>query len=330
MLGKLRKVHPAPAATYKSNRPKSNRGRKKVEYDPKDTDRQTMVILVCGETGVGKTYRNIKEIERYMKGDPEKGHKGRKVLIFDVNDDDYPKYKAVNPQHIGALTEIRARRIRPFKKDGKLMTIDEKRAVVDRMVTFYKNGLIVLEDIDKYLAGAKGQTVIGLLTTYRHTGLDIMISHQSLAKITTTEFQNCTWLRIHKQVDDISRYRERIPNYFLVRIATLIVEEQYDLANMRFRSGLISEEEYNRQKSFFVYVDMRKLRIRGCSRAAFMRACKRYLDTEGNGQVKRLMMERDNNDEVIYKTRNEAIVKLIGRYMRYHEDNMQSPIKEAA
>lgn len=265
-----------------------------------------------------------------MKDDPVTGRKGRKVLIFDVNDDDYEIYRTVNPQHIGALTNIMARRIRPLKSNGQLMTIDEKRDMVDRIVQHYKNGLIVLEDIDKYLTGAKGQSIVGLLTTNRHSGLDIMISHQSLGKVTTTEFQNCTWLRIHKQVDDISRYRNRIPNYSLVRIATLIVEEQYDLANIRLRLRWCTEEEYKRHKSFFVYVDMRKLKIRGCSKAAFIRACKKYIDTEGNSQVKRLMMERDNNNELIYQSRNEAVVKLIGNYLRYYDENFESPLKAAA
>ena len=137
-----------------------------------------------------------------------------------------------------------------------------------------------------------------------------LISHQSIAKITTTEFQNCTWLRLHKQVDDVTRYRNRIPNYFLVRIATIIVEEQYLIGNIRF----------------FVYVNMRKLKLRGCSREAYIRACKKYLDTEENGMIRRMMMERDFYGRLIYKNRNEVVVKLISELLRYHELSYQSPI----
>lgn len=289
-----------------------------VEYAPfqglvvvsKQDERQPMLMLVCGETGVGKTFRNILEIENYLRDNPAQGRKGRKVLIFDVNDDDYECYATVDPGHIRKLSVIRARRIRPLTRCGDTMSVEEKRDMVERMVKQFTNGLLVLEDLDKYMTGAKGQTIVGLLTTNRHHGLDIMISHQSIAKITTTEFQNCTWLRLHKQVDDVTRYRTRIPNYFLVRIATLIVEEQYLLGNLRY----------------FVYVNMRKLRLRGCSVQAYIRACKKYLDTEENAMIRRMMLERNFRGQLAYKNRNEVVVKLIGELLRYHDQNKQSPI----
>jgi hypothetical protein len=274
--------------------------------------RQPLLMLVCGETGVGKTHQNKKEIENYLKPDPGIKRIGRKVLIFDVNDDDYECYLTVDPKYIRNLKNIAARRIRPITSCGETMSIEEKRDMVERMVKQFTNGLLVLEDLDKYMTGAKGQTIVGLLTTNRHSGLDIMISHQSIAKITTTEFQNCTWIRLHKQVDDVSRYRNRIPNYFLVRIASLIVEEQYLIGNIRF----------------FVYINMRKLQIRGCSETAFIRACKKYIDTEENSMIKRMMLERDFQGRLLYKNRNEVVVKLILELLRYHELNKNSPLVE--
>jgi hypothetical protein len=272
--------------------------------------RQPMLMLVCGETGVGKTYRNIQEINHYLKDHAPTGREGRKVLIFDVNDDDYECYPTVDPDHIMRLKQIRARRIRPIKTNGEQMSIEEKRDMVDLLVKQFTIGLLVLEDLDKYMTGAKGQSIVGLLTTNRHSGLDIMISHQSIAKITTTEFQNCTWLRLHKQVDDVTRYRDRIPNYFLVRIATLIVEEQYHVGNIRY----------------FVYVNMRKLRLRGCSQSAYIRSCKKYLDTEENGMIRRMMLERDYSGNLLYKNRNEITIKLITELLRYLELSDKSPL----
>lgn len=154
-----------------------NTKRNPVAYSKAELERQPMLILVCGETGVGKTYRNIIEIKRYMKGDTTTGRKGRKVLAFDVNDDDYPNFKTVKINLLQNLTAIRARRIRPLTKEGRTMSIEEKRDTVQEMVNRFKNGLLVLEDLDKYMVGAKGQSIVGLLTTNRHNGLDIMISH---------------------------------------------------------------------------------------------------------------------------------------------------------
>jgi hypothetical protein len=285
--------------------------------------RQPMLILVCGETGVGKTFRNFQEFRKYLRGNPAQGKKGRKILVFDVNDDDYPQFPTVSVKHIHLLKSIRPRRIRPIKEDGRNMSTEEKRDVVELMVNEFKDGLLVLEDLDKYMVGAKGQSVVGLLTTNRHNKLDIMISHQSIAKITTTEWQNCTWLRLHHQVDDVSRYESRIPNFFVVRIATYIVDEQYEMANDAFAHGLIDEKEYKQRKSFFVYVNMRKLKIRGCSVNAFIRACKKYIDSHGQKRIRDLLQEKDLYDKPIYKNKLAVMVKIIRDLMRLFEDNYQ-------
>ena len=295
-----------------------------------DMERQPMLTVVCGETGVGKTFRNVIEIYQYLEDNPSIGKKGRKVLIFDVNDDDYPMFSTVSPDHLRKLKNIQARRIRPLTKDGRNMTIEEKRELVEKMVNQFKEGLLVLEDLDKYMTGAKGQTVVGLLTTNRHNGLDILIGHQSIAKVTTTEWQNCTCLRLHQQVDDIHKYRDRIPNYFLVRIASFIVEEQYDLANQLWSDGKIAKYTYKKQRSFFVYIDMRRLKISGCSQQAFIRAAKKFVDAEQQRKIKMMLLERDHKDKPLYKNRKEATIKLITNLLRHHESNRESPVQQAA
>lgn len=283
-------------------------------------DRQPMLMVVVGETGVGKTYRTIQEIKVYVKDNPKTKKKGRKVLIFDVNDDDYTRYITVDPHRVKEFKAVRIRRIRPITRTGKLMTLTEKRQVVETIVADFTNGLIVLDDLDKYMVGAKGQEVVGVLCANRHSDLDILISHQSISKITTTEWQNITWLRVHKQVDDISRYRSRIPNYALVRIATFIVEEQYSLVNENFGKGLIDENEFLIRKSFFVYVDMRRLKVKGCSQATFIRAAKKYIDQEENKKIKLLLQETTIDNQPKYKNRKEVVLKMINEKLRFHEE----------
>lgn len=304
---------------------KGRRKNKKAKKQP-DTvltkemvDRQPMLMVVCGETGVGKTYRTVQEIKKYVKDNHSTKKKGRKVLIFDVNDDDYTRFITIDPNHVKDFQEVRIRRIRPITRTGRMMTLTQKREVVERIVAEFKGGLIVLEDIDKFMVGAKGQEVVGVLCANRHSDLDILISHQSIAKITTTEWQNMTWLRLHKQVDDISRYRNRIPNYPLVRIATFIVEEQYNLANEAFEKQLINEKDFQIRKSFFVYLDMRRLKIRGCSKAAFIRATKRFIDQEENKKLKLLLQETTMDEKPKYKNRKAAVFHLITQKMRYHQ-----------
>lgn len=283
-------------------------------------DRQPMIMLVCGETGVGKTYRNKLEIKEYLSQHLAIGKKGRKVLAFDTNDDDYPEFRTVDPNHIKSLSKIHARRIRPFNPDGTPMDTAQKREVIEKIMKHYKNGMVVLDDIDHYMAGAKGQNMIGALCTVRHKGIDVLLTHQSVAKITTSEWQNCTWLRLHHQVDDVTRYRDRIPKYNLVRIAQLIVDAHYELASTAFSLGNISEKKYQVLKSFFVYVNMREQRILGCSRASYIKAVKRYIDQEETKKIRMLLQERDFSGNTIYKDRNMVVLKLIKEYLRYHSE----------
>ena len=287
-----------------------------------DVEREPMSLLVCGETGMGKTHRSRIEINQYLNHNEWTGRKGRKVLVFDANDDDYPMFRSVPVNHIHNLHAISPRRIRPITQQGRIMTDIEKRDVVEQMIHRFRNGLLVFEDLDKYMVGAKGQSIVSLLTTNRHSGLDIMITHQSIAKITTTEWQSCTWLRLHHQVDDIKRYRDRIPNFFLVCIASFIVDEQYELANLAFQQGWIDLEEYKKRKSYYCYVDMRRLKIRGVSRHAFIRATKRYIDRYERDQVKMMLQETNlYDDKPVYQNRTQTVIALIERYLRHHEAN---------
>lgn len=284
-----------------------------------------MLVIVCGETGVGKTYRNRQEVKTYLKDNQETGKAGRKVLAFDTNDDDYTAFKTVSPDQLRQLSAKRPRRIRPFNKDGSPMGKEDKKEVVKKILKYFRNGLILLDDIDDYMTGEKGQDMISALCTLRHKGVDIVFTHQSIGKVTRTAFQNCTWLRLHHQVDDVTYIKERIPKYPIVRIAQLIVDEQYDVAYTRFARREIAEDEFARRASFFVYVNLRKQRLRGCSRAAYIRAVKRFIDQEEGKKINMMLSERDFNDKPIYKNRNDAIVKLIEEYLRYHESTTSSP-----
>lgn len=316
----------APGSKFKTSQ-RSTEDRKPIVYSNEDVERDPFVMLIIGETGVGKTFRTNQEIKLYMKDNPETGKKGRKVLAFDTNGHDYPTFRTVSPNYIKALTKIAARRILPFRPDGNAMSNIEKREVAEKIVNHFKNGLVVLDDVDSYMSGAKGQSIIGALTTVRHKGIDILFLHQSLGKITTTQFQACTWIRLHHQLDPVTKYKERIPNYPIVRIAQLIINEQYDLCSRAMDEGkFTTEEAYKKQRSFFVYIDMRRRKVSGCTRTAYIRACKRFIDQEEKSTIRMMLNERDFYDAPVYPNRNAAIVKLISEYLRYHEDKLANPV----
>src|ERR1700741_3496476 len=151
--------------------------RRKVVYTPSDLERQPLLTVVCGMKGVGKTWQSLKDIDRYVVDNPRNGKKGRKALILDFNNEEaYQKYKACLPKYIKNLAEARARRVPPFDESGKQYDLEKMKVVAEYTIFNFKNGLLVLEDIDKYMVGAKGKSLIGAMTTNRHSGMDILIT----------------------------------------------------------------------------------------------------------------------------------------------------------
>lgn len=109
-------------------------------------------------------------------------------------------------------------------------------------------------------------------------------------------------------------------------MAQLIVEEQYRMATAAYHQGHIEAEEYRKHKSFFVYVNMREQKLVGCSRAAFIRACKRYIDQEESKKIRLLLNEQDFHGNPVYPNRNEVILKLIQDYLNYHSSSIMQPL----
>ena len=240
-------------------------GRNKIVYIPSDLERQPLLTIVCGMKGVGKTWQSLKDIDKYVVYNPKNGKRAGKALILDFNNEEaYAKYKATLPKYIKNLTEPRARRIPPFDESGKQYTLEKMKEVAEYTIFNFKNGLLVLEDIDKYMVGAKGKSLIGAMTTNRHSGMDILITHQSVSKVTQTEWQNAAFVRLHHQLDDVDRIADNLPNYPLMKIAQIIVDRRYYDAVRQFKElGSISEDEFKKRRSFFVYVDMTEHKIIG-------------------------------------------------------------------
>ncbi len=257
----------------------NHRGRQKIVYTPAELERTPLITIVCGMQGVGKTHQSIIDIDNYTKDNPNTGKPGRKVLIVDFSlDESYQKYKAVLPEYIRNLTEPRARRIIPFTSTGQKFDLDKMRKVSEYVVTNYMNGLLVMDDIDKYLTGKKGQSLIGTMTTVRHAGIDLLITHQSVAKVSKTEWENAAFVRLHHQLDDIAMVKEGISNYPLMKIAQIIVDKRYFEAERDYSElGKITEDEYRNRRSYFVYIDMRKHKIIGATLEDFQNAVMQFI-----------------------------------------------------
>ena len=223
--------------------------------------RQPLLIGVTGRKGVGKTYRTFHFIWDYMQYNATTGKIGRKVLVFDPNQE----YNRAEIQKAGLNYEIQrialkdiakfsgssvveARRVFPVNDDGTQMTLRQIDVALNIILEDFRTGLVVIDDINKFMMDFRySQQLVGQIVTNRHRGQDIMLQYQSLAKMDTTIWQNIALLRFHQQTDDVDRYSNRIPTFDLVKIGQIITNDKY-------RNGTTY---------FYCYIDMHNYKISG-------------------------------------------------------------------
>ena len=201
-------------------------------------ERNIGIFIATGRKGSGKTFLTVKEIEQYIN-DEAGVRNGRRGIIFDVNrEKSYTQFPTIQyfsdiedawerTKHIRTFPQKTIRRIIPYRRNGIPMDANEQLQVVIDLAQHFKDGVILLEDINKYLIDSKSQDVIGMLTQVRHNKTDIYIHLQSLSPVTTRMWQNVNYIRFHHQTDSIDRYKDRIPDYTLMRIAQLIVDAEF-------------------------------------------------------------------------------------------------------
>ena len=134
--------------------------------------------VAVGKKGIGKTYTTTQMIDGYVKG--SKGIKPRRALILDVNDE-FEQYRAISLNHIELFSvhpRIEARRVRPFTDEGKRMTLKDIADALWSILEVYRGGLLLIEDINKYISDNLPNDLIGAICTNRHTNTDIVMHFQ--------------------------------------------------------------------------------------------------------------------------------------------------------
>jgi len=275
--------------------------------------RECRIIIACGKRGVGKTVETIRMIDEYVAGNPAKGVPPRKALIFDVNDEFSSFWFYGQTRRIPALAikdimkfsihpKIEIRRIRPFWDDGRKMTINDMAEVLGIVLDNYRNGLLLVEDINKYLSDAMPSDLIGSLATSRHIGLDIISHFQNIGRAGNPKLLgNLNMIRLHKTNDTVERHK----NKFEEKTEILQIAEY--LINNRYQQG---DERY------FVYVDVENMKIRGkFTKLEVEDAIHEYITERYKRIVQPLLQLRDkkgkktHTEESALKFANEKLMK---------------------
>jgi hypothetical protein len=183
-----------------------------------------------------------------------------KTLYYNADESDEKKRAA----EIIAFTKsdvIGVRRIIPVKLNGQPMTAADMVLAVQTINRYYRRGLLILEDINKIVTSKNQDDLMDALISTRHIQQDIILHLQSLAGATPRMFQNAEWIRFHKQSDPIDRYKNRLPNFTLLKIAEMTVDRIYREGNERF----------------FLYVSPTEEKIAGLSYEQFEKSCMEFL-----------------------------------------------------
>lgn len=242
--------------------------------------REPKLGVAVGKKGVGKTYTTNIMLQQYIKGNPAAGVKPRRALILDVNDE-YEEIRALKLSDVMKFSvhqKIEARRIRPFHDDGRRMTSNEIADTLFFILNTYRGGLLLIEDINRYISDYLPNDLVGAICTNRHTDTDIIMHFQSIGRITTKIWQNINWLRFHKNTDSVDRHQQKFQDkYELFKIVELMVNKQYYAGNNRF----------------YVFVDVDEEKILGnYTRQMFEDAMQEYIDFAYRKIISPLLAEK--------------------------------------
>lgn len=229
--------------------------------------REPQLGVAVGKRGIGKTYTTLSIMRDYITGYGGKS-KPRRVLIMDVNDE-FSNVKAIKLADVGKFSmhpKIEARRVRPFNEDGSKMTLRDICDALYVILENFKGGLLLIEDINKYLTHNLPKDVVGAICTNRHSDLDIILHYQAIGKVPVTVWENANWIRFHKNNQSVDRHQKKFEDrYEMLKLVEALVDKQYDNGNQRF----------------FVYADLDNTKIKG-----------RFSSEMANGAIEDVMMEQ--------------------------------------
>jgi hypothetical protein len=276
--------------------------------------RECRIIIACGKRGVGKSVEKIRMIDEYVAGNVSKGVPPRKALIFDVNDEfssfwffgQQRSIKAIAIKDIMKFSmhpKVEVRRVRPFWDDGKKLTINDMAEVLGIILDNYRNGLLLVEDINKYLSDAMPSDLIGSLATSRHIGLDIISHFQNIGRAGNPKLLgNLNMIRLHKTNDTVERHKNKF-------------EEKTEV--LQIAEYLINKRYFGGDTRFFVYVDVENMKVRGkFTKEEVEDAIHQYITERYSRIISPMLQLRDkkgkkiHNEESALKSANENLMKI--------------------
>lgn len=264
--------------------------------------RQTFILVTIGKQGVGKSYQNKITIEQTVRGNLARRIPPRRALVIDTNDE-YTYLKAIHVRDVqlfSASRIIEARRIRPLKDNGQPMSISDLQRVLATVLEYYRNGLLVIEDMSRFVSDTMKQDLIGSLVNVRHKNIDVVISLQGLGRITPKLWQNLRWLRMHKITEAIAKHSTKYEE-----------KEKY----LTIAENIINKKFFMGDERIFLNIDCHYGKIYGrYTQRDFVEACIEYIDTNRRRELDPLLLQRNLGSGALKFNEQSAYQYLIEQY----------------
>jgi hypothetical protein len=247
--------------------------------------------LVAGTQGAGKTYQTKKFIVQYSQDNLQTKVRGRKVLIMDsqgeygkneFGKDGIPELdvKLLKLRDVGDWCKSDIVDVRRIDMKGPIKSdIDYAMEILSYVTQRVSHCLLVLEDTNKItLSVTHAKKIISSLIGLRHSAVDVIASFQSLRAIEPRLYDNSKYVRLHYVSGSIDAISNKVGEIEAFQIAHLIVKKRYSEANQLYRDNKITEQEWKKRKSFFVYVHTQPFKIEGpFTLDEFMDAARKFL-----------------------------------------------------
>lgn len=231
--------------------------------------RHAKMTIACGRRLTGKTNKTLEQC--YAAVTHKEAAKRRKVLIFDPMDE-FGSYIFRPDQPPHSIKKIFLKDVRRFSlqttpeivrvigyhDNGKRMGTDDMQEALGEILKNYRNGILLVEDINKYVSDSAPNDIVGSMATLRQAGVDLIVHYQLVQKAAHPKLLGmANYIRLHKTNDQVARFKDR----FLDKTDMMCVAEI--IVNRRYHWGMENDIKNDTGMFFSVLVDLEYNKIRG-------------------------------------------------------------------
>jgi len=278
--------------------------------------RETSLTICTGLMGVGKSFTTEKLVREYQKAHPK-----RPILVFDPNFEDTwnkntpvawdiiellqaKKKEAKDGVRILTSSEKNISKlpggiytILPFTKFKEKMNIAQQKATMISILSNFRGGLVLLEDVNKYISTFQKDEILGSFKAIRHNDIDVIVHMQSAKPLRPILLESVTRFRMHYDGQSLATMKTRLgDDYEIMRIGQIAVNRRFIAAQMLKRQNRNWEndaklkEQIKQGERFYLWVFTKQRYITGITSSEFVHACSKYLN-ENTSEIKPYMQK---------------------------------------